>query len=126
MIFLSTLITTLFGALLMAQEIEGIRSRPEYTASGKLLILRVVPQDRTAKIFVVGSKIAEVDLKRDTKILSVHLRDPETETLQLNSRGEYYEVNGIPNKGQPYKLSIKARVRDQSEVIPVVIQPKVP
>ena len=110
----------------MAQDIHNMRNVPEYTASGKLLSLRIVPGDRTAKIYIVGTKMAEVDLKKDAKILSVHLNDSKPETLHVNDRGDYYEVRGVPREGQPYKLSIKTRIRGQSEEVPVIIQPKVP
>ena len=80
----------------------------EYSAQGRLVILRIVPGDKVAKLFILGKKAAELDLKKDAKVLSVFLNSGgSSEELRINNRGDYYEVRGLPKREIPYELSVK-------------------
>jgi hypothetical protein len=82
----------------------------EYSAQGKLVILRIVPGDKVAKLFVLGKKAAEADFKKDAKVLNVFLKNGATsEELRINDRGDYYEVQGVPKTNTPYELLILPR-----------------
>lgn len=97
---------------------------PEYTAQGRLVIVRVVPKDRTAKLFFVGKKAAELDLKKDHKVLSVTAIGPGSKSEQLSFQGEgdAYTVSQIPDWSQPYDLSIMTETRGQKDELKVKIE----
>lgn len=100
---------------------------PEYTHQGNLITLRVVPKDRTAKIFIVGHKAAEMNLKDETQILSVSLlKKNRKEILQIDRQGDFYEVRGLPGSEKPYELMIEATVKGQMEEIKVNIPKQKP
>lgn len=99
---------------------------PQYVAEGQLISLRIVPGDRTAKIFLIGQKRAEVDLRSDAKILSVFLEEKPNEVLMISDKGRYYEVQGVPSAGKPYQLSIRAKVGKQTEDLHVRVNPTKP
>jgi hypothetical protein len=100
---------------------------PEYTHQGNLVTIRVVPKDRSAKIFIVGHKAAEMNFKDDAQILSVSvLKKNRKETLQLNRQGDFYEVQGLPEGEKPYQLMIKAAVKGQTEEVKVNIPTQKP
>lgn len=96
---------------------------PEYTGQGKLIIVRIIPGDKTAKLFLLGKKTAEVNLKKEAKLLSVFLNSSgSTEELRVNNRGDYYEVNNLPRSTIPYVLSIRANVNGETENIKVQVR----
>ena len=100
---------------------------PEFLGQGKLVILRIIPGDKTAKLFIVGRKAAELDLKKEAQILSVFLNSSNSqEELRVNNRGEFYEVSGMPNRTSPYVLSVKTKVNDHIEDIKINIKTKMP
>lgn len=99
----------------------------EFNGQGKLVILRIVPGDKVAKLFVLGKKTAELDLKKDAKVLSVFLKNGATqEELRINNQGDFYEVNGLPEETPSYVLSIKTKVKNQIEDIKIHVQNKIP
>lgn len=98
------------------------REVPEFTQQGSLITLRVVPKDRTAKIFIVGHKAAAIELQKDAQVTRVLLVDNEKkETLSLNDQGDYYEVSGLPDHGQPYQLMVQTRVKGKIEEVKIDI-----
>jgi hypothetical protein len=100
---------------------------PEYTQQGSFVTLRVVPKDRTAKIFVVGHKAAELDFKNEAQILSVSLvNNRKKEVLNLNKQGDYYEVKGLPPKNEPYQLMIQTQAKGKMEELKVDIPSQKP
>ncbi len=88
----------------------------EYSAQGNLVILRIIPGDKVTKLFIVGKKAAELDLKKDAKVLSVFLKsDDHLEELRINNRGDYYEVHGLRKRETPYELSVTTAVKGKKE-----------
>lgn len=119
-----TILVLAFSAMGFAQSPREI---PEYTHQGNLVSVRIVPKDRTAKIFLVGHKAAEVNLKDEAKVLSVTLlKKNQKEVLQLDKQGDYYEVKGLPAGRQPYDLMIQTEVRGQAEHLKVEVHPQKP
>lgn len=107
-----------------AQEIQS-QGLPQIGGEGRLLMVRVVPGDKTAKLFFVGKKAAEIDFKKDHKVLSITaFSDGKSEELRFKSTGDSYEVYGTPNK--PYDLNVKSEVKGNVETIKVNISPAKP
>lgn len=95
---------------------------PNYMAQGHLLVLRVVPGDKTLKLFFAGKKAGEVDLKKDHMILSVTATGgKKQESLKFKESGEAYEVVDAPAWNEPYDLSVKSRVKGKFEELKVKI-----
>jgi hypothetical protein len=94
----------------------------EFNAQGKLVILRIVPGDKVAKLFVLGKKKAAFDFKKDAKILSVFLKNgASSEELKVNDRGDFYEVQGVPNRDKPYELSVQTDVKGEKDDVTIKI-----
>lgn len=120
-IFAASIFISLPG---FSQEIQS-QGHPQIGGEGRLVMIRVVPGDRTAKLFFVGKKAAEIDFKKDHKVLSITaLTDGKSEELHFKSTGEAYEVYGTPNK--PYDLNVKSEVRGKVETIKVNVSPSKP
>ena len=80
-----------FPFISLSQEFRP--GNPSYVGENKLIVLRFVPQDKSGKVFLVGSKVADIDFKKNAKLLSVTmLTDSQEEVLQLNQNGSYYEI----------------------------------
>lgn len=108
----------------LSQEIQS-QGHPQIGGEGRLLMVRVVPGDKTAKLYFVGKKAAEIDFKKDHKVLSITaFSNGKSEELRFKSTGEAYEVYGTPNK--PYDLNVKSEVRGKVETIKVNISPAKP
>lgn len=100
---------------------------PQFGAEGRLLILKVVPGDRTAKLFFIGKKAVTLDFQKDHKLLSVTaFNDGQKETLKFRSSGESYEVLNMPAWKEPYSLDVKSEVRGKVEELNVKIVPTKP
>ncbi|MBV2167840.1 MAG: hypothetical protein KUL82_03950 [Bdellovibrio sp.] len=100
---------------------------PQFGAEGRLVILKVVPGDRTAKLFFVGKKAAEIDFTKDHKLLSVTaFKDGQTETLKFRNNGDSYEVLDMPGWKGPYSLGVKSEIKGKVEEFKVKIQPSKP
>ncbi len=93
---------------------------PNYMAQGHLLVLRVVPGDKSLKLFFAGKKAGELDLKKDHVVLSVTaMGGKKQETLRFKENGEAYDVLDLPAWNEPYDLSVKSRVRGKVEELKV-------
>lgn len=114
----------LFSSSSMAQPSMGERpDNPEYMSTGKLVTIRVVPGDRTAKLYVVGKKAAELNVQKDHQILEITALSPQkkTEILQFQRNGDAYEISNMPSWKEPYDLNVKAETRGQKEEVRVRI-----
>lgn len=100
---------------------------PQFGGEGRMIILRVVPGDKTAKLYFMGKKSAEINFNKDHKLLSVTaLSEGKRETLQFKSTGDSYEVLNVPSEKGAYELNVKSEVRGKIEDIKVKIQTKKP
>lgn len=100
---------------------------PQIGAEGRLLVLKVVPGESTLKLFFAGKKAAELDFKKDHKLLSVTaFRSGQKETLKFRNMGDSYEVMDLPKSTEPYSLGIKSEVRGKIEELKVDIKPTKP
>ncbi len=90
----------------------------EYSAQGNLVILRIVPGDKVSKLFIVGRKAVELDLKKDAKVLAVFLNTTtSSEELRINNRGDFYEVHGLHKRERPYELKVTTSVKGKKEEV---------
>lgn len=88
---------------------------PEYTTQKGLVVLRVVPKDRTAKIFLAGHQAAVLDLKKDAQLLSVTvIKGDQKQKLELRANGEFYEVKNLPEQ-KPYELEFQVQVQNKPQ-----------
>lgn len=95
----------------------------EYTAQSRLLIVRVVPGDKTAKLYLAGKKAGELDLKKESRVLSITaFGAKKTEELVFKGEGEFYEIQNLPSWREPYELSIRAETRGIQEEVKVPIK----
>lgn len=96
---------------------------PQFGGEGRMIILRVVPGDKTAKLYFLGKKAAEIDFNKDHKLLSVTaFSEGKRETLQFKNNGDSYEVMDVPSEKGSYELDVKSEVRGKVEDIKVKIQ----
>lgn len=97
---------------------------PQFGGEGRMLILRVVPKDKTAKLYFLGKKSAEINFNKDHKLLSVTaLSNGKRETLQFKNTGDSYEVLNVPSDKGIYELDVKSEVRGKIDDIKVKIKP---
>jgi len=93
---------------------------PQMRGEGRLLIFKIVPGDKTAKLFVVGKKVGELDLKKDHKLVYINAtRNGKTEPLFFKQNGEAYEILNLPHSSEPYDLSIQSEVKGHPETIKI-------
>lgn len=91
-------------------------------AEGKMLIFQIVPQDKTAKLFVLGKKQAELNFK-DTKILKITAFNKEkTEILQFKDDGSTYTITNWPSWKNDFELNISAQYQKQKEDVKLQIK----
>jgi hypothetical protein len=85
---------------------------PQYKAESNLVILRFFPGSKSGKIFLAGTKVADLDFSKDAKNLSVvMLNDSKKEILKLNGNGDYYEVESAATFPTSYQILVNAEVR---------------
>lgn len=124
--FLILSISTVLSCVAFSQE-PPRPGDPQFGGEGRMVILRVVPGDKSAKLYFIGKKAAEINFNKDLKLLSVTaLSGGKTETLQFKNTGDSYEVLNTPSEKGPYELNVKSEVRGKVEEIKVKIQPKKP
>lgn len=100
---------------------------PNYMAQGRMLILRVVPGDKSLKLFFLGKKAGELDMKKDHLVLSITATgNKKQEVLKFKESGEAYEVSELPKWNEPYDLSVKSQVKGTVEELKVKIPAKKP
>lgn len=91
-------------------------------AEGKMLIFQIVPQDKTAKLFVLGKKQAELNFK-DAKILKITAFNKEkTEILQFKDDGSTYTITNWPSWKNDFELNISAQYQKQKEDVKLQIK----
>lgn len=97
----------------------------QYTAEGRLLTVKLVPGDKTAKLFFVGKKVADLNFQKDHKLLSVIARNSnKKEILKFTGTGDSYEVSELPKWKTPYELTLKSELNGQFEELKVKVKSK--
>lgn len=99
---------------------------PQISGEGRLIILRVVPGESTAKLYFVGKKAADINLKKDHKLVSVTaFSNGKREELHFKtiSGGNSYEVLNVPS-ATPYQLDVRSEIRGKVEDIKVNVNDK--
>jgi hypothetical protein len=95
----------------------------QYRVESNLIILRFVPADKTAKIFLAGKKFAELDFNKDAKVLSVvMLNDTKKEILQLNRAGDFYEVESAKAFPESYQIIVNTEIRGKYQEIKLKVK----
>lgn len=129
----STLLSViLFGLATFAQNMNVAPTNgPDYRPlmiQGQIASVRVVPGDKSLKLFILGKKALEAKSKSELRpeILKVTaFSDNNQEELKLTPEGDYYTVT--PPKWQnPYSLRIETRLQEQMEKLEVKIPAKKP
>ena len=106
-----TLVTSiLFQGEIQAQGPAGAQPNPKlFEGEGRMLLLRYVPGDRSAKLYVMGRKTAEADFDlKKVKIVSVQaLREGRTESLKFEGAGEEYTIQSTPKSlGKSLRVNV--------------------
>ena len=84
-------------------------------AQGQLMSVKVVPADKSAKLYILGKKAAESKPSIRPKLLQVTaFNKDEEEELHLTPEGEYYTVSN-PKLKRPYSLRVRAKVEEKEE-----------
>lgn len=97
----------------------------EFKGEGRMLTFKFVPGDKVGKLFVFGKKQAEIDLRKDHKLISITaLGQGKSEELVFKESGDSYEVQNVPKWKEPFELSIRSQLKNQTEEIKVKIQRK--
>lgn len=91
-------------------------------AEGRILMFQVVPNDKTAKLFVLGKKQVQWNFN-NTKILSITAFDKEkSEILQFRQDGSSYTITNWPSWKKDFELNISAEYEKQKEDVKVQIK----
>ena len=97
--------------------------KPEYQASSRAAILRVVPGDKTAKLFIAGHKTAQADLSKQPVVVSVTAwNQGDSEILDFRRDGDGYLITELPKWQEPYDLAVTLESRGNVEEMKVRIQ----
>ena len=124
---LVTIVTLLSGVVsAQTQPLDSARyPYGQYTAEGRLLTVKLVPGDKTAKLFFVGKKVADLNFQKDHKLLSVTaIGSNKKEILKFTGTGDSYEVSELPKWKAPYELTLKSELNGQFEELKVKIKSK--
>lgn len=120
--YLALLTLTLKASVVFSQE-PPRPGDPQIGAEGRLVVLKIVPGDKSLKLFFAGTKTAELDFNKNHKLLSVTaFKDGQKETLHFTNRGDSYEVTELPKMKVPYSLGVKSEVRGKVEELKVEIK----
>lgn len=124
-------ITPLFVAALIlvsvAKAQEFHPGNPLYKSETDVVILNYVPGSKSAKLFFTGSKIADFDLKKDAKIVSVvMMNNQKKETLKLNQAGNFYEVESTTTFPKNYQIIVNTELRGKPKEMKLNINPNSP
>lgn len=124
--------TTLFSLLVFAQNMNvAPTNSPDYRPlmiQGQIASIRIVPGDKSMKLFVLGKKTLEAKPTSDLRpeILKVTaFSGNNQEELRLTPEGDYYTVTK-PKLQNPYSLRIETRLQEQMEKLEVKIPNKKP
>lgn len=116
------LLTWLFLSLSAFHLSAQFPDDPKIEATGKLLTIRVVPQDKSARIYLAGVEAAAIDLKTSSPMVEITAqKGKERRKLEFTNLGDAYEVKELPSWSKPYELIFKARVKEKTEDIRVNI-----
>lgn len=120
--FLISIVSSILFISITAHSQEPTPGSLEYSAEGRMLVLKVVPGDKSAKLFFFGKKSAELDFNKDHKLLSVTATSAgKTETLTFKKNPDSYEVLNLPQRYKPYELKVKSEVRGKIEDLKIQI-----
>jgi hypothetical protein len=112
-------LTFLFGgSASFAQISQGERrDNVEYLSQGRLLNVRIVPGQKSVKIFIAGNKITDLSYNKDHKLLEVTATNPDQQkqVLQFTKDGDAYVISKLPEWDNNYELNLRAETRGQVE-----------
>ena len=87
-----------------------------YESEGQLISLRLIPGDKTAKLYLVGKKTAELSMQKNPKLVSVMSSfRGKNEELAFTNEGDAYVISPFPSN--PSVLKIKAEIGEKQETI---------
>ena len=120
---LFTLVIGLWSGLALAQNFQKDPTTLE--GQGSLVVLRMEMADKKAKLFIVGKKAAELDLKKDAQVLQITAlhHSGKKEELQFTPEMGFYSITKFPNWSEPFSLQVKTKVKDQVEQIKLNVRP---
>jgi hypothetical protein len=88
----------------------------KYVVQSDLIVLRFVPKGNRGKFFLAGTKMVDIDLNKDAKLISVTMfKGQQKEILKLTRDGTYYDVKTNQSFTNDYELHVKAEVRGKTE-----------
>jgi len=94
------------------------RTQKEFIGSSNLVVVKVVPRDRKAEVFLTGIKAAELS----PQLVSVTLFDgPQSKPLQFRMSESRYELDLPPRKTKSYDLEFETETQGKKERIKVSI-----
>ena len=132
--FLFTFLEFLFALQLAASQLSDYPNdpsenplKPEYQSVSRSVVLRVVPGDKTAKLFVAGHKTATADLSKQPVVVSVTAwNQGESEILDFRRDGDGYLITELPKWREPYDINVKLESRGNLEEMKVRIGDQAP
>lgn len=90
-----------------------------YEAEGRVLTFRVVPGEKSAKLFLLGRKAGELNLNADARLISVTaLHGGRSERLLFKPDGEAYLIPEFPENGD-LMLTLKAEVHGRKDQVKI-------
>src|SRR5262245_35055371 len=93
-----------------------------YEAEGRLITFRVVPGEKSAKLFLLGKKAGELSWEKDAHLISVTaFSGKSSEKLRFKEDGSSYILTEIP-KSADLTLSLRAELRGKKESVKIRIQ----
>lgn len=106
----------LVAASALAQ--QDHRAGKSYEGEGRLVIFRIVPGDKSAKLYLVGKKAADLDFRKDVRLLSITATKPggSREELRFEESGDSYLVTPFP-ESHDLTFEVKAETRGKKENI---------
>lgn len=114
-IFTLTILSVSFGALDESATDLAAPDKRALMAQGQIMSVRVVPADKSAKLFVLGKKALDYKAGLKPKVLQVTaFNSGEEEELHLTPEGDYYTINN-PQIKKPYSLRVRTQLDKQEE-----------
>jgi hypothetical protein len=86
-----------------------------YEGEGRLVIFRIVPGDKGAKLFWVGRKVADVDFRKNSRLISIVARKGDVqEELHFIEQGKTYLIPKFPDSPD-WSFTLKAEIRGERD-----------
>jgi hypothetical protein len=91
-------------------------NEPISQANGKLFSIHLFPTEKKAKIYIVGTKKAQIHLDGTKPVFEILAKQgKKQQKLEFTKTGDAFEVTELPKWKGPFQLHLKGTLDQESE-----------